>query len=653
MSTSSSDRSRAASIAVLVAVALALAFLYFRGTAVDEGEADGGEIGADPSSGQTSSSGDEAPPPTLGLLREARASESSPIRLSPAESIADPGATRGVLAGRVISWSSSLPVASAELTFAFASRAASVTTSADGAFTYHPSAVGLHTLSLVTADGFHPYAPEWDTSPLAFRAVAGNRVQGVVIYLVPAVDYAGVVLSADGEPAPSAAVRLIDRGDGETALVPPEAVAWQTREDGTFDAKAPDGALLEATHPELGRGRARVDFSAQASRRITITLSTDAEPGRLESAISGVVRVEDGTPLPEVVVYAMPEPDNEADPAEQLHPSGHATTDGQGRFAIERLDVGPHMLFARAAGYAAARERAPAPSDDVELMLGREALLEGTVTDAETGAPLASSTVLVQRRLGPLTRRVVSTATTFGSDGRYVVHGLSPGSYEVIATAHGYVTSEPRPVVVDGEDPTEVALSLGRGATISGSVTSGEDGPPITDARVTLEGQLGAQNSAVPILVSAATDAGGRFALTGVPPGSRSLFIAGHGHHGRVLSGLLVTEGAALEITIDLTPTEEGEAPRIELVGIGAVLSARGEGLVIGRAVEGGGAAEAGLRVDDVILAVDGVPITELGFGGAIERIRGPEGSTLVLRIRRAGADSDEEIVVTRKRIRA
>jgi C-terminal processing protease CtpA/Prc len=97
----------------------------------------------------------------------------------------------------------------------------------------------------------------------------------------------------------------------------------------------------------------------------------------------------------------------------------------------------------------------------------------------------------------------------------------------------------------------------------------------------------------------------------------------------------------------------EGEQPRIELAGIGAVLSADGDVMRIERTVEGGGAAEVGLTEGDAILEVNGAPVGDLGFGGCIERIRGPEGSTVRLRVLRGGRTAPEVIDVPRRRIRA
>jgi membrane-associated protease RseP (regulator of RpoE activity) len=225
----------------------------------------------------------------------------------------------------------------------------------------------------------------------------------------------------------------------------------------------------------------------------------------------------------------------------------------------------------------------------------------------------------------------------------------------VTATAHGYAPSAEAPVVLADEgEPSELELALGRGGTIVGLVTSGERGRPIDGARVSLEGRLGGGGtSAVPLVRSATTDIDGRFEIGGVPEGSQSLFVAGANHHARVISGVTVAEGARVELTIDLTPTEPGEEPRVELAGIGIVLTAEGDVLLVGRVVEGGGAAEAGIVPNDAILAVDGTPVTELGFQGSIERLRGPEGSTVMITVRRAGTNAIVDLRVPRRRIRA
>jgi C-terminal processing protease CtpA/Prc len=107
-------------------------------------------------------------------------------------------------------------------------------------------------------------------------------------------------------------------------------------------------------------------------------------------------------------------------------------------------------------------------------------------------------------------------------------------------------------------------------------------------------------------------------------------------------------------ITVELTPLAPGEDPRVELTGIGAVLAPRGERLAIVSVLAAGGAAEAGLGAGDEVLRIDGQPVAELSFADAVMLIRGPEGSTVTLGVRKRGAADGQElpVVVYRRLVR-
>ena len=137
-----------------------------------------------------------------------------------------------------------------------------------------------------------------------------------------------------------------------------------------------------------------------------------------------------------------------------------------------------------------------------------------------------------------------------------------------------------------------------------------------------------------------------------MPPDVDSLQAAKPGYLVRVVSlGGLPKDGDAPPVDIALTPREPGAEAHFELTGIGAVLRPRGDALDIQQVVLNGGAADAGLGPGDAILAIDGASVTDLGFERAIFAIRGFEGTTVTLRIRRAGREVD--VVVMRKLVRA
>ena len=60
---------------------------------------------------------------------------------------------------------------------------------------------------------------------------------------------------------------------------------------------------------------------------------------------------------------------------------------------------------------------------------------------------------------------------------------------------------------------------------------------------------------------------------------------------------------------------------------------------------------KAGVKRDDLIIAVDGESIIGTDLVSAIDKIRGPKGSKVVLTIVRQGEDAPIDIEVTRDRI--
>jgi hypothetical protein len=223
----------------------------------------------------------------------------------------------------------------------------------------------------------------------------------------------------------------------------------------------------------------------------------------------------------------------------------------------------------------------------------------------------------------------------------------------VVALAQGHAPSPEQPLEIPADPeaaPVEVKLELPSGGRVHGVVVSKGSGQPLAQARVGREGLLGGEGAAVPLIATSVTDEQGAFELTGIGPGLLSLSVSARDHHGRILSGLSVGADATLgPLRVELTPTAPGEDPRIELVGIGAVLAASGDALVIRQILPGGGAAEVGLVPGDAILGIDGQGVVELGFEGAIGRIRGPEGTTVRLQVRRAGADEPVTFDVPRR----
>ncbi|MCC7353741.1 MAG: S41 family peptidase [Anaerolineae bacterium] len=107
-------------------------------------------------------------------------------------------------------------------------------------------------------------------------------------------------------------------------------------------------------------------------------------------------------------------------------------------------------------------------------------------------------------------------------------------------------------------------------------------------------------------------------------------------------TAFLDPEQAALFNT-DIAGTFEGIGARVDEV--------EGGGVRIIEPFEGQPAWRAGIRRDDVVIAVDGKDITKMTLYETISLIRGPKGTKVVLTIRRAGVEKPFDVEVTRARI--
>lgn len=85
--------------------------------------------------------------------------------------------------------------------------------------------------------------------------------------------------------------------------------------------------------------------------------------------------------------------------------------------------------------------------------------------------------------------------------------------------------------------------------------------------------------------------------------------------------------------------------------GIGAYIDIRDGQPVITEPIAGSPAARAGLQPGDIILAVDGAATEGWSAEDLAARVRGPEGSSVALRVRRPADGSERDLVLTRARV--
>jgi carboxyl-terminal processing protease len=85
--------------------------------------------------------------------------------------------------------------------------------------------------------------------------------------------------------------------------------------------------------------------------------------------------------------------------------------------------------------------------------------------------------------------------------------------------------------------------------------------------------------------------------------------------------------------------------------GVGVEIGVEDEQVVVVTPVEGGPAAAAGLQPGDVIFSIDGLGVGSADLTDTIFRMRGEQGSQVVLGIRRPGDEEPFSVVLTRREI--
>ncbi len=555
------------------------------------------------------------------------------------EPLALPG---GAASGRVIDRSTGEGVAGAELTFlprGADGGAITVRSGPAGEFELAPPAPGRFLLSAVSAPGFLPYAPELQHSTVHVRLARDLAVRGITVFLSPAAEYRGRVVDERGAPVAGAKVRLLGTPAGEQAIEGLET-EWTTDRDGAFRFHAADDAVLEAVRGNA-RGWARLDGDAAITRKLTIRIGE--APAR-DATIAGHVVDEAGAPLADVLVRADPEdPDRRRT---EVRATAFAVTGADGAFVLEGLDRGSYHVSAAAEGRApAGRGGVAGGAREISLVLGAGLPLAGVVA-TDDGVRVPAYTLLVHVRHGAR-RELVLARSIVEPAGRFEVR-VAPGDYELIAAAAGWAPSAP---VTAAAGTTDATLVVTAGAALRGRVVAAASGRGIPYARIVREA-LGGGASAQPSNPGTVTRADGSFELTGLPPGPFSISVAAAGYHPRIEAGLTATEGAQLgPLAIALAALADGEQPALELVGIGAALGATEDGLRVQSVFPGSGAAAAGIAAGDLVIAIDGVPVAQLGLDGAVARIRGVVGTTVAVTLRRG--DQPVVLVVERRKLRA
>lgn len=161
------------------------------------------------------------------------------------------------------------------------------------------------------------------------------------------------------------------------------------------------------------------------------------------------------------------------------------------------------------------------------------AWIQGTVTDATTGQPIAGATVSAAG---------ISAITS--DDGSYALNNVPVGQQTLNASADGFVPAQIAVTVIGGQVLTRnIALRPQTGA-LSGFVINAFNGQPIAGAAVTVKGTN----------ISATTGGDGSYTLTGLPAGAQTV-IASAANYNSAEATIIALADQAITQDFFLAPT--------------------------------------------------------------------------------------------------
>ncbi|MEA3403439.1 MAG: carboxypeptidase regulatory-like domain-containing protein [Armatimonadota bacterium] len=364
----------------------------------------------------------------------------------------------------------------------------------------------------------------------------------------------GTVVTPDGQPAAGATVftnwyfvaepRKYDLVQAETAAGADGAFELTLEGEGEPIERWAVGAMMDG----YGLGWAVVE--RPETEGVVIRLHEPA-------TVAGRVIDSDGEPV-EGAQVTVQEISAAGDRRDSIHPSLtlQQTTGPDGRFEFPGMPEDTLVrMSAGASGYALhfGSEEPVATMGDVEITLMRGGVITGRVT--RDGEPVPEVRVWSRREQQPYERSVAAT----DEQGTFALDQMKAGVHTVYVDApEGWTAAPIEHVAANAGEPVELPdIELIRGGVVSGLVSDGETGEPVT--KVTITAYASEDDFPFAGFWTAHADAEGHYELR-LPPGRYWLHADGRGagyqYRGEEpwLHEVQVAEGESAELNIPLTP---------------------------------------------------------------------------------------------------
>jgi protocatechuate 3,4-dioxygenase beta subunit len=505
----------------------------------------------------------------------------------------------------------------------------------------HPEADGAFLVAGLKPGGYNVsvQATEGGRGSKEIELTLGREAH-LKIELPPSGTIDGVVEDEAHRPVPY--VQVVASG--------PSRASARSLDDGTFSLTGlPSGEYeVRASERSARRGAPGED----AARVVKVTVAAPARAsvkvtvGGRDGVIEGRVTDSTDKPVTDAFIDFVLAAGGAGVPRYGRSGRAPIITDPDGRFTVDGLAEGEYNLRAyRKGGGEATAEGVKVGTHDLALKLGEGGSISGTLT--ARNAPVERFTLSVRQTKTSFSRGELF----FHAGGVFALHDLPAGTYEVEAeTPEGTTTTTV--TLAEGEQKSGVALTLTMRGEVDGRLVDLERGAPLAGMRLNVEGSSSAtlmngddRNNK--------SGADGRFHLEGVLAGHWSLTVSSEDPDFESVSvPIEVGEGGGATDVGAIRLPRRRVAPGEPRGDLGLVLHEGAD--AAGEVTMASGAAEeAGIRVGDVIVSVDGFdvqranryllsPLTTVGVGRAVKLGLG-RGATVSVVARGVGAAPSSE----------
>lgn len=495
----------------------------------------------------------------------------------------------------------------------------SFTTTSDGSFSFSPAPAGrVKVIAEHDEKGL--------VSSAELTMVQGSAVQGLVLVLGPIHVVRGTVSDKDGKPIVGATVAIESiAGLNRTAT---------TDDKGTFRVARIPAEATAANVKAAGFEAARLTLrGAPANGEEVLDVRLGSAPD-----ISGEVVDPDGRAVAATVVACDGKEEGQR---------VHAGANGRFRFPST---MGSCAFVAHSDELASSESAKAEPGGRLILRLRPGGGIAGLVVDEDSSAiPAFSVGVESFSPVGEARGFSVRSAPPKpfqDAGGAFRLEKLAPGRYVLAVSVDGRTPTKSASIEVSGGKITEgVRIVLPRGGTVEGRVLDEASKQPLANATVSFDAtaSAGVDKSRV------TTGVDGHYRLEGAPSGPFSLKIEREGYRTRLFGGLRVEPRRTLAQDATLTATDGGAG--MEFGGIGATLVQTRQGITVGSTFPNDPAERAGLVKGDHVRRIDAEAADGMSVADAIQRLRGPVGTSVRITVERGASGEVIELTVVRAAI--